>query len=87
VKLCSIVRSAATALLVASIFVGPVSQAAEPIGGSVSGGAWGQPDNAEVARTLSNPVFDTWALFTEFDLFFSDGDVVRGGKRSVVPPL
>src|SRR5512136_169097 len=38
-----------------------------------------QPDEpgnlAEVGAKLSNPVSDVWALFTEFDLYFSDGDV------------
>lgn len=35
----------------------------------------------EVNRKLSNPVSDVWALFTEFDIFLSDGDVNRGGDE------
>jgi len=38
-------------------------------------GASDPPDVAEIGAKLSNPVSDVWALFTEFDLFFSDGDV------------
>lgn len=36
---------------------------------------------AEVGAKLSNPVSDVWALFTEFDLFFSDGDLNRGDSK------
>lgn len=36
---------------------------------------------AEVGQKLSNPVSDVWALFTEFDLTFSDGDFNRGGAE------
>ena len=36
---------------------------------------------AEVGAKLSNPVSDVWALFTEFDLYFSDGDLNRGGSE------
>ena len=34
----------------------------------------GQPDAAEIGKKLSNPTSNVWALFTEFDLQFSDGD-------------
>jgi len=43
--------------------------------------ASGESDLAEVGAKLSNPVSDVWALFTEFDLYFSDGDVNDGGSE------
>jgi hypothetical protein len=46
---------------------------------------------AEVGAKLANPVSDVWALFTEFDLFFSDGDLNRGsskvGGRMIFQPV
>ena len=36
---------------------------------------------AEIGAKLSNPVSDVWALFTEFDLSFSDGDVNTGSSK------
>jgi len=36
---------------------------------------------AEVGRKLSDPTSNVWALFTEFDLTFSDGDLNRGDDR------
>jgi hypothetical protein len=36
---------------------------------------------AEIGAKLSNPVSEVWALFTEFDLNFSDGDINQGGAR------
>jgi hypothetical protein len=67
-------------------------------GGSPRGGDGGQayshPEDdsvAEIGHKLSNPVSDVWALFTEFDLFFSNGDVNRGaskiGGRMLVEPV
>ncbi len=41
-------------------------------------GAPAQSDLAEIGAKLSNPVSNVWALFTEFDLNFSNGDVNRG---------
>ncbi len=45
----------------------------------------------EINRKLSNPVSDVWALFTEFDLFFSGGDVNCGrdeaGGRMIFQPI
>jgi hypothetical protein len=35
----------------------------------------------EVGAKLSNPVSDVWALFTEFDLSFSDGNFNRGDAK------
>ncbi len=37
---------------------------------------------AEVGAKLSNPVSEVWALFTEFDVFFSDGDLNRAIRKS-----
>lgn len=46
---------------------------------------------AEIGQKLSNPVSDTWALFTEYDLFFADGDLNTGsskaGGRMVFQPV
>lgn len=46
---------------------------------------------SEVGAKLSNPVSDVWALFTEFDLFFSDGNLNRGsskvGGRMIFQPI
>jgi hypothetical protein len=36
---------------------------------------------AEVGQKLSNPVSNVWAMFTEFDLTFNDGDVNEGGPE------
>jgi hypothetical protein len=48
-------------------------------------------DAAEIGAKLSNPVSDVWALFTEFDLYFSDGDVNEGdsqvGGRMIFQPV
>ncbi len=48
---------------------------------TASGGEEGQADLDEIAQKLSNPVSDIWALFTEFDLIFSDGDLNRGDAK------
>jgi hypothetical protein len=46
---------------------------------------------AEVGAKLANPVSDVWALFTEFDLTFSDGDLNTGnakiGGRMIFQPV
>ncbi len=48
-------------------------------------------DLQEINRKLSNPVSDVWALFTEFDLFFSGGNVNQGrdevGGRMLFQPI
>jgi hypothetical protein len=36
---------------------------------------------AEIGRKLSDPTSNVWALFTEFDLTFSDGDVNAGNPK------
>ena len=46
---------------------------------------------AEVGAKLSNPVSDVWALFTEFDLTLSDGELNHGyqkvGGRMIFQPM
>lgn len=48
-------------------------------------------DVSETGRKLSNPLSDVWALFTEFDLNFSDGNVNSGrnraGGRTIFQPI
>jgi len=50
-----------------------------------------KPLAAIVGAKLSNPVSDVRALFTEFDLYFSDGDVNRGnpevGGKMIFQPV
>ena len=45
----------------------------------------------EVGAKLANPVSDVWALFTEFDLNFNDGDLNEGdakvGGRMIFQPV
>jgi len=51
----------------------------------------GDADAADIGAKLSNPVSDVWALFTEFDLYFSDGDANAGnpevGGRMIFQPV
>jgi hypothetical protein len=46
---------------------------------------------AEIGHKLSNPVSDVWAMYTEFDLGFSDGNVNLGnskiGGRMIFQPI
>ena len=48
-------------------------------------------DVSETGRKLSNPLSNVWALFTEFDLNFSDGNVnsghQRAGGRTIFQPI
>jgi hypothetical protein len=48
-------------------------------------------DVAETGKKLSNPLSNVWALFTEFDLNFSDGNVnsghQRAGGRTIFQPI
>ncbi len=66
--------------------------------GGASGAAGGSPmggdsDQAlhEIGTKLSDPVSDVWALYTEFDLSFSNGDVNKGdakpGGRMIFQPI
>jgi hypothetical protein len=59
-----------------------------------SGQANSHPEHGsldEIGAKLSNPVSDVWALFTEFDLSFFDGDVNTGdskiGGRMIFQPV
>jgi len=62
----------------------------DPGAGSAESGAQ-TTDAAEIGAKLSNPVSDVWALFTEIDLYFSDGDVNEGnsevGGRMLFQPV
>lgn len=46
---------------------------------------------AEIGQKLTNPVSDVWAMFAEFDLYFSDGDLNKGssevGGRMIFEPV
>jgi hypothetical protein len=66
--------------------------AAQPAGPAAAGAAGAsQAELAEIGAKLSNPVSDVWALFTEFDVYFSDGDVNNGdsevGGRMLFQPI
>jgi len=72
----------------------PIAQAggaSGAAGGSTTGGDSSQASLAEIGHKLTNPVSDVWALFTEFDLTFSDGDVNKGdskiGGRMILQPV
>jgi hypothetical protein len=47
---------------------------------SASGGN-GQDNLAELGAKLSNPLSDVWALFTEFDFNWSEGDISDGEHK------
>jgi hypothetical protein len=66
----------AIALAFASFAV--VASAQEPSTSPRPGSDAHQPDVAEIGAKLSNPVSDVWALFTQFGLTFSDGDLNTG---------
>jgi hypothetical protein len=71
--------------------VAQASGASGAAGGSPTGGDSDQASLAEIGAKLANPVSDVWALFTEFDLAFSDGDVNKGdakiGGRMIFQPV
>jgi hypothetical protein len=81
----------ASALLLAFVFFATAARGEEPAASSASVTVQQQADVAEVGAKLSNPISDVWALFTEFDLTFSDGDVNRGkskvGGRMIFQPV
>jgi hypothetical protein len=62
-------------------------------GGTAYSQEWGSEHGslAEVGQKLSNPVSDIWAMFTEFDLNFLDGDLNTGtskvGGRMIFQPI
>jgi hypothetical protein len=55
----------------------PSTPAAAPSEKPAGGGS----DAAAVGKALSNPVSDVWALFTEFDFSFNEGDIPGGDGR------
>ena len=83
--------SLATALVIAVPSLSVVARAEEASSPSKSGRAAHAGDAAEIGAKLSNPVSDVWALFTEFDLSFSDGDLNEGdpqvGGRMIFQPV
>ena len=74
-RTCSLICLVCGALLFSILLWAEDSEAEDKEQGSL----------AEVGAKLSNPVSDVWALFTEFDLFFSDGDVNRGDSKIGTP--
>lgn len=86
-------------LLISLILSGGMAYGQEPSTGSGKEGAGSEQtalpgDNgslAEVGAKLSNPVSDVWALFTEFDLYFSDGNLNESrskvGGRMIFQPV
>lgn len=91
-------RTWSTILLVMLLLFGGIVHGQEAATKSAAGGGSGQayapPEHgnlAEVGAKLSNPVSDVWALFTEFDLTFSNGDVNKGdakvGGRMIFQPV
>ncbi len=45
--------------------------------------AGGDDEAQKAGEALANPLSDIWAMFTEFDLSFSNGDAVRGDDDKV----
>src|SRR5579871_4621946 len=43
----------------------------------------GQQDLSGISKELTNPVSNVWSMFTEFDLFFSDGNIKNTGGSKV----
>jgi hypothetical protein len=63
---------------------GPSSGSAGATGTSVSAPESEKNQKAELAEIAAkpaNPVSDIWALFTEFDICFNDGDMNRGAAK------
>jgi hypothetical protein len=81
-------RMGSTILVVMVLLVGGPAYGQGEASGSAAGGS---QDVAEIGAKLSNPVSDVWALFTEFDLTFSDGDLNKGdakvGGRMIFQPV
>jgi len=68
-------RRVGFAFLLVSVSLAGATSGQEPTSGS------GQTDLAEIGAKLSNPVSNVWALFTELDLIFSDGDENTGDPK------
>jgi hypothetical protein len=41
----------------------------------------GKQDLSEISKELTNPVSNVWSMNTEFDSYFSDGDLNKGGSE------
>lgn len=83
---------AASALLLALICFATAAHGQQP--GSQSGAGATAPEGGDVAETgkkLSNPLSNVWAMFTEFDTNFSDGNANKGhkkvGSRMIFQPI
>ena len=84
-------------LLVMFVLLVGVVHAQQSGSDSAKGGDSGQDSHSEhgslneIGVKLANPVSDVWALYTEFDLSFSDGDVNTGhseiGGRMIFQPI
>ena len=74
-------KSMAITLLVAAAPVTANAEQAEtaPVSVGQTGSEYGSL--AEVGAKLSNPVSDVWALFTQFGITWSDGDVNTGDAK------
>jgi hypothetical protein len=67
-------------LIVMFGLVADPSMAQEPSRHASDSGA-GQGSLAELGAKLSNPLSDVWALFTEFDVNWSEGDISDGEHK------
>jgi len=82
----------ALALLITFVFFATSARGQEARvqpGGGVTAPEGG--DVSETGKKLSNPLSNVWALFTEFDLNFSDGNLNTGhqqaGGRTIFQPI
>ena len=83
----------ASALLLAFVFFATAARGqgppVQPGGGGVTAPEGG--DASETGKKLSNPLSNVWALFTQFDLNVSDGNVNSGhkqvGSRMIFQPI
>jgi hypothetical protein len=85
----SVVAPALLLAFVSLAIPAPAQQTAVQPGGGVTAPEAG--DVSETGKKLSNPLSDVWALFTEFDLNFSDGNMnsghQRAGGRTIFQPI
>lgn len=73
-------RYLALMLIAMSWIAADPSMAQEP-SRQASGSGAGQGSLAELGAKLSNPLSDVWALFTEFDFNWSEGDISDGEHK------
>jgi hypothetical protein len=79
--------SGAGALALVLLWFCPTAHAQDSAGAPAAGS-----DNLdEIGKKLANPVSNVWALFTEFDLNYQDGDINKGhdraGSRMIFQPV